>query len=62
MSFLLPERVPQKGLAQRPQSKAPHTVVWLGIEIWKRVRMDPCNGRRSSLPSKGNERRAVHRT
>jgi hypothetical protein len=30
---------PQKGLARRPQSKAPHAVVWLGIELEKRVRM-----------------------
>jgi hypothetical protein len=29
-----------KGLAQRPQSKAPHTLAWLGIELEKRVRVD----------------------
>jgi len=24
---------PQKGLARRPQSKAPHALAWLGIEV-----------------------------
>ena len=31
---------PQKGLARRPQSKAPHALTWLGIDMKIRIRMD----------------------
>ena len=38
---------PQKGLARRPQSKAPHALAWLGIEMEQGIRMDV--RRRSAL-------------
>ena len=31
---------PKKGLARRPQSKAPHALAWLSIELGKGTRMD----------------------
>jgi hypothetical protein len=38
---LLSERAPpQTGLARRPQSKVPHALAWLGIEMGKTLRMD----------------------
>jgi hypothetical protein len=43
---------PQKGLARRPQSKAPHTLTWLGIELEKRIRMVVRSGRPIRLPSR----------
>ena len=41
---------PKKGLARRPQSKAPHTLAWLGIELEKKVQMDT-RSRESTRPS-----------
>ena len=35
---------PLKGLARRPQSKAPHALAWLTIELEKRVGMTPGMG------------------
>ena len=43
---------PQKGLARRPQSKAPHTLTWLGIELEKRIRMVVRSGRPIRSPSR----------
>ena len=31
---------PQKGLARRPQSKAPHALAWLSIELAKKGQLD----------------------
>ena len=36
---------PQKGLARRPQSKAPHTLVWLGDELGKNKKVRAVEGR-----------------
>jgi hypothetical protein len=36
---------PQKGLVRRPQSKAPHALAWLCIEMKQGIRMDARSGR-----------------
>jgi hypothetical protein len=36
---------PPKGLARRPQSKAPHALAWLSIELEEKFRMDTRSGR-----------------
>ena len=35
---------PEKGLARRPQSKAPHSLAGLGIDMKKRIGMDARSG------------------
>ena len=41
---------PQKGLVRRPQSKAPHALAWLGIELEKKVRKTRAVGDHLACP------------
>jgi hypothetical protein len=43
---------PKKGLARRPQSKAPHALAWLSIELEKRTRMNAWSRRQTDPPFK----------
>ncbi len=50
-SFLLYRSArPKKGLARRPQSKAPHALAWLIIELEKSVPMDSRSERQVDRP------------